>query len=87
MDNPLLPANDRYLQAIYDGSPIYSFDFPVYDGASVALYVAGERWSFPTDYSVTPNGLDGGTSTGGGISGLCPALAAQRFPGDSRGEA
>jgi hypothetical protein len=61
MDTPTLPAEDRYIQAIAaDGKLVYEFDFPAYDAASVQLYVDNELWTFPADYSVQLNGLDGG---------------------------
>jgi hypothetical protein len=64
MDTPTLPAEDRYIQAIYvAGKTSYDFDFPVYDAASVQLYADNELWAFPVDYSVQLNGLDGGTVT------------------------
>jgi hypothetical protein len=64
MDTPTLPAEDRYVQAIYVADKTsYDFDFPAYDPASVQLYVDNELWTFPVDYSVQLNDLDGGTVT------------------------
>ncbi|MDR1456654.1 MAG: hypothetical protein LBI34_01175 [Puniceicoccales bacterium] len=59
------PAEDRYIQAVYHegGTLQFTFDFPVYEAASVELYVDNQQWSFTEDYSVVINGLDGGLVT------------------------
>jgi hypothetical protein len=65
MDNPtLISANDRYIQAVYvEGHAVYNFDFPVYDAASVQLFVNNVLWKFTEDYAVTVETNAGGFIT------------------------
>jgi hypothetical protein len=65
MDDPTIPANDRFIQYIYNGGSLtFNYDFPVYTPSSVAVYVDDRRLSFPSEYTVTiGEQFDGGTVT------------------------
>jgi hypothetical protein len=62
MNDPTIPANDRYVRAIYNtgGTLQFAFDFPVYEASSVELYVNNVQWAFTEDYSVTIVNNSGG---------------------------
>jgi hypothetical protein len=61
MDDPTIPANDRFVQYAYTGgSLVFNYDFPVYAPASVAVYLGDTRLPFPVDYTVTISPLFGG---------------------------
>jgi hypothetical protein len=65
MDDPTIPANDRYIQYEYGGeSPTFPYDFPVHAASSVDVYVNGTPLMFSQDYevAVAPS-FDGGTVT------------------------
>jgi hypothetical protein len=65
MDDPTIPANDRFLQYTYTGgSLVFNYDFPVYAPGSVAVFIDDTRLAFPMDYTVTISPLfAGGTVT------------------------
>jgi hypothetical protein len=54
MNDPTVPAHDRYVQAIYNegGTLQFSFDFPVYEAANMQLSVNDVQWAFTADSSV-----------------------------------
>jgi hypothetical protein len=55
MNDPTLPANDRYVRAIYNagGTLQFSFDFSAYEASDVEVYIDNVQWAFTEDYSVT----------------------------------
>jgi microcystin-dependent protein len=65
MDDPTIPANDRFVQYEYGGgSSTFSYDFPVHAASSVDVYVNGTQLMFSQDYGVTvAPSFDGGTVT------------------------
>jgi hypothetical protein len=65
MDDPTIPANDRFIQYEYvRGFLTFNYDFPVHTESSVAVYIGNARLMFPQDYTVTiSENFDGGTVT------------------------
>jgi hypothetical protein len=65
MGDPTIPANDRFVQYVYNGGAlVFNYDFPVYDTSDVAVYTNGNKFLYLNEYGVTTSPLfAGGTVT------------------------